>query len=234
MITVLDSKKLLLVLSWLVLPLVSNAQSTKPRVYIDPQGQRYTRQQFDSIGTANIGKAIAQKNRVEGDREITITFEILAVDPFEAFTRKWVGQPLPSFALKDVSGQSYTNHSLQDKLTVLNFWSVTCGPCLLEMAQLSELVSTYANKDVLFLAPAPEDVTRVQKTLAKRRFTYTVLPQAQSLFSALGINSYPYHMVIDKKGIIQAIYHGSQVDTKTNQALLDQRIASSVELLLKN
>ncbi len=218
----------------LVTSSVCSGQSTKPRVYIDPLGQRYNRQQFDSIGTANIGKPIAQKDRVEKENQIEITFEVLSVDPFEAFNRKWVGQPLPDFALKDVRGKMYTNHSLQDKLTVLNFWSVTCAPCLLEMPQLSKLVSEYTDKDVVFLAPVPEDLPRVQKTLSKRQFTYIVLPKAQNLFSAMGINSYPYHVIVDKTGVIKSIYHGSRVDTKTNQAVLDQRIVEGINAALKD
>ncbi len=211
----------------------TRAQSIKPKVYIDPQGKRYTAPQFDSIKTANIGKPIAVKDRFEKEKEIQLTFEILSVDPFEAFSKKWVGQPLPAFALKDVNGKIHDNNSIQGKLTVINFWSVTCAPCISEMPLLSELVSKYIDRGIVFLAPAPEDSSHVQRTLSKRRFTYTVLPQANELFATLGIDSYPYHLIVDTNGIIKEIYHGSRVDTKTNQVSLDDRLVTAINAALK-
>jgi thiol-disulfide isomerase/thioredoxin len=228
------NKILLVALLGLAASLNSIAQSAKPEIYIDPQGRRYTSQQFDSVRTANMGKPIAVKDRSEREKEVELTFEVLSVDPFDTFIKKWVGQPLPAFALKDVNGKTHSNKTIQGKLTVINFWSVTCAPCLLEMPHLSELVDKYSDQGVIFLAPAPEELSRVQKALSKRRFAYTVLPQAQKLFAAVGIDSYPYHLIVDTKGIIKDIYHGSQFDTKTNQPILDKRLITSIDAGLKD
>ena len=210
------------------------AQSTKPQIYVDPQGVRYSRAQYDSIRAANIGKPIAQISKTEKENETQITFEILTEDPNAALKQKWIGKPLPAFELKDVQGKKHTLTSLRGKLIVINFWSTTCAPCLQEMPLLSDLMSKYANHDVAFLALAPESVTQVKKIIAKRRFTYTVIPEAQTLFSSVGIESYPYHFIVNEAGVVRDIYSGSMVNAKTNESILDVRLVGAIDEAIKN
>ncbi|MCE7044601.1 TlpA disulfide reductase family protein [Dyadobacter sp. CY312] len=211
----------------------TSAQVEKPRVYINPDGNHFTRAQFDSISAANIGKPIAIIDRIEKDKEIQFTFEVLTVNPFEAFLKKWIGQAFPNFEIKDVNGKIYQNSSLRGKVVVFNFWSTTCAPCIEEMPKLNELVSSYTSQPAIFLAPAPETLEKVNKSLDKHAFKYNILPDASSLFSALGIDSYPYHIIVDKAGIIKAIYQGSRTDLATNQPILNEGIITSIEENIK-
>ncbi|QKZ11325.1 TlpA family protein disulfide reductase [Spirosoma sp. KUDC1026] len=207
-------------------------QSTKPKVYIDPKGQRYSRTQFDSITAANRGKPIATIDVTEKDKETEITFEVMAVNPNDAFREKWVGKPLPTFSLKDRQGNVYSNASLKNKLIVINFWSTTCIPCLKEMPVLSDLEAKYKGDKIVFIAPAPESAEQVNRILSKRKFTYTVLPKAEPLFSALTIEGYPYHFVVDQAGIIQAIFSGASINPQTNQPIVDERLVEAIDQAL--
>lgn len=222
-------KPILLVLGSCLVVLAGYAQSTKPRIYIDPQGKRYTKQQFDSVKIANMGKPIAQKDIIEKETETQITFEILSIDPLQEFKQKWIGKPLPDFSLNDLQNNKLAKSLLQGKIVIINFWSTTCGPCLKEMPSLSKLADKYANQDLVFLAFPPESAVNIQKVLSKRKFTYLVVPQAQALFSALGIKSYPFHFIVDRAGFIQDIYSGAMVNSKTNESVLDTRLVSAIE-----
>lgn len=154
-------------------------------------------------------------------------------DP-DLFVKKWIGQSLPTFSLGDAQGNVYNSASLQGKVVVINFWSVYSIPCLMEMPYLSKLVGLYAGKDVVFLAPTLETSKQIQHAFSKSTFTYTVLPQAQTLFSSMHIDIQPTHLVVDKKGIINAVYIGSYQDPKTNQVALDERLNNAISKLLKN
>lgn len=204
------------------------SQSSKPKVYIDPKGRRFSQLQFDSLKTANMGKPIATIDVTEETNETQITFDVLAISPNDTFKEKWIGKPLPAFNLKDRQGRDYSNSSLKNKLVVINFWSTTCIPCLKEMPALSELEAKYKGKDVVFIAPAPESAEQVSRVLSKRTFTYTVLPGAQALFSALNIEGYPYHFLIDRAGIIQDIYMGSS-SNRQNQSVVDERLVQAID-----
>jgi len=204
-------------------------QSGKAKVYIDPKGRHYSQLQFDSLRTANMGKPMATIDVTENDKETQVTFEMMSVEPNDAYREKWLGKPLPAFSLTDKQGKTYSNSSLKDKLVVINFWSTTCIPCLKEMPVLSELEAKYRGKDVVFIAPAPESAVQVSRMLSRRTFTYTALPGAQALFSALNIEGYPYHFVVDRAGIIQDIYVGSSSNPQTNQPIVDERLVRAID-----
>ncbi|RZM22335.1 MAG: TlpA family protein disulfide reductase [Pedobacter sp.] len=210
------------------------AQSVKPKVYIDSRGTRYTPQQFDSIQTANRGKPIAQMDVIHKGNETQIIFEVLADNPIDQFKAKWIGKQLPTFSLKDIQGNVYSNTSLKGKLIVINFWSTTCRPCIEEMPLLSDLMAKYTGKNIVFIAPAPESAVRIQKLLSKRRFTYTVLPQAQGLISALAVEGYPSHFIISSTGVIEDIYTGLSSNSQTNKAMLDNRLIAAIDKVLQS
>lgn len=202
-------------------------------MYIDAKNRRYSSHQFDSIKTANVGKLILQKSRIEQEGEIQIPFRILASNPYDTFKDQWIGKPLPPFALADSQGKLYTNETLHGKVVVINFWSTSCIPCIKEMPLLSQLADRYATQPITFIAPAPEGAVQVQKIVAKRRFTYTVLPEAKAFFTALGVQVYPYHFVVDREGIIRHIYVGASTDPQTDQLILDSEFVAAIEQILK-
>lgn len=214
---------------------ISTAQaqeSDNPKFYIDQKGTRFNEYQFDSLKTANMGKPIALKDVLKKENSTEITFENLTINPNQVLFDKWIDKPLPSFQWKDLSGKQFTNQSLKGKVVVLNFWSTTCVPCIEEIPTLNILKNMYAGKNVIFLAPAPEDVTKIKKTIAKRDFNYTIIPDATSLFTTLGLEGYPFHFVIDQSGNIQAIYSGSRFNTQTNKVELDSRLIGAIDKLL--
>lgn len=210
-----------------------NAQSSEnPKIYINPGGERFTQIQFDSIQKANMGKPIVKKDIVKKTDVTEITFEVLALHPDAILRNKWINRPLPPFSLKDLSGKQISNESLRGKIAVLNFWSTTCVPCIQEMPHLSELKSKYGSKNVIFIALASENMKKIERTVANRIFTYTLVPDAQPLFTALGLEGYPFHFVVNAAGIVQAIYSGSRFSAETNEVVLDTRLVEAIDQAL--
>lgn len=92
---------------------------------------------------------------------------------------------------------------------MINFWSTTCGPCILEMPQLNQLKEEH--KNVVFLAPAPESAASIKKLLTKHPFNFIILPDAKKLFEEWGIDGYPKNFFVDQNGIIQEVKEGTPV-----------------------
>lgn len=193
--------------SLLLLCFLSTASFAQAQVkmYRTQGGKRYTEVQKDSIRDQGFPVAT-----VEGPTIRDTTFFDLEILPKEnGFVRKYKDKPLPSFSLKTLDGKVINNESLKGKVVMINFWSITCGPCIVEMPELNELKA--AHKDVVFLAPAPEDAAKVRKFLAKHPFEFIILPDANKLFDAWGIDGYPKNFFVDKQGIIRLIKEGTPI-----------------------
>jgi len=64
-----------------------------------------------------------------------------------------MGKDIPEFSLVGRSGKVYTKESLKGKVVVLNFWSVNCGPCLMEIPVLNRLQQMYKDSsDFIFIS----------------------------------------------------------------------------------
>ena len=63
-----------------------------------------------------------------------------------------VGKALPDdFSEKDIDGKTWTKEELKGRVTVINVWYSSCGPCLREMPMLSTWKDKYP--DVQFVHP---------------------------------------------------------------------------------
>ena len=80
-----------------------------------------------------------------------------------------IGKELPAYSLVGRSGKTYTNEDLKGKVVVLNFWSVNCGPCVMEIPVLNKLYLSYKdNKDVVFISILLDKEEALEKLLRKR------------------------------------------------------------------
>ncbi|WP_288424371.1 TlpA disulfide reductase family protein [uncultured Spirosoma sp.] len=223
---------LIVLLSKLLLNHAVQAQTTYGARYVDETGKQYTQVQFDSLARVvrgepdkdvYVGKAIKSGEPVP--------FFVLTVKKPEIINHAWLRRPFPTFTLRDTSGIVYDNNTINGKVVVLNLWSTTCHPCIDEMPLLNALVDRYTKMGVLFLAPAPETTTAINAILTKHPFTYTVLPQAQTIFKVLDVAGYPYHIVIDRNGLVQYLESGTT--NKTGKKLAETDLPLAIEQALK-
>ena len=107
------------------------------------------------------------------------------------------GQSIASFSYVDINGNSLSSDLLKGKVIVLNFWSITCGPCIMEIPELNKLVERMKDKEVVFIAPAIYTSLELLKNnfLPKHPFNYQIVLVDNTDYS---ITSFPTHIIIDK------------------------------------
>ncbi|MEL7147694.1 MAG: TlpA disulfide reductase family protein [Bacteroidota bacterium] len=138
--------------------------------------------------------------------------------------KKLKGTALTDYQLTDMEGKQFTNATVAGQLTIYNFWFTGCRPCLTEIPQLNELVARYGDR-VKFVAPTFDSKEKVERFLQRKPFDYEVLTGATNLVSKLRITSYPTHLVVDEKGIVQQVFIGK---SETIGKLLDKAIRASL------
>ena len=117
---------------------------------------------------------------------------------------RFVGQPLPAFALRDLAGKRVSSAALRGQPLVINMWFTTCTGCIEEMQALNTVMADPANRGIQFLSFTYETPAAVTGFLQKRPFTFRHVPDAKA-YCDLFTQAYPLTIFVDKQGVVQSI-----------------------------
>ena len=71
-----------------------------------------------------------------------------------------------------IDGSTKSFADFKGKLLVINFWYINCGPCIIEMPYLNNLVREYQNEDVQFLGLSFDTVLDIKSFIETTEFIY--------------------------------------------------------------
>jgi thiol-disulfide isomerase/thioredoxin len=132
-----------------------------------------------------------------------------------------INKPLPELEFTDLEGNFYNLAALKGKVVVLNFWFISCKPCVIEIPELNEIVEHFkGQKEVVFLAFAKDNPEKLEAFLSKKPYQYKIIPNSKPFFQQLGIDSFPTHIIIDQESIIR--FHQTSYTPDTKQTLITQ------------
>ncbi len=117
--------------------------------------------------------------------------------------------PAPQFKVTALDGKTFDSKLLQGSIVVLNMWFIGCGPCRKEIPKLNEVVREFKGKDVVFIAPAPDQAESLRDFLKTMQFDYSIVPDADRILDQFNIASFPTHIVIDRNGQVEAMMVGA-------------------------
>lgn len=118
-----------------------------------------------------------------------------------------VGERMPAFTVKEISGGTFSMAKERGKVVVVNFWATWCPPCRVEMPRLEkEIWNKYkGNPDFVMVAIARQQTDAKIAAFAKQHpeFTYPLAYDPQRAvyrkFAAAGI---PRSYVVGRDGKI--------------------------------
>jgi peroxiredoxin len=141
------------------------------------------------------------------------TFERLASGEPSASHYMGRNRTAPNFTLKDQDGKPWQLSNQRGKIVIMNFWTITCQPCIAEMPSLIQLAEIASRrKDVEVIAISTDPHWGVVNALFPKRTNLKVLldPQKKVVWDLYGTKLYPETWVIDRDGIIRFRYDGSR------------------------
>lgn len=189
-------------------------------VYKDTLGNVISSVAFEEKINSGLYSATMSSN--EGKVSLILVNKKKAQQQFLAqlneFKKGLVNTRFPDFSLKKLDGSEITAKSLEGKTAIFNFWFIGCKPCVAEMPLLNGLVEQYKNRsDVVFLAPALDEQQKLAQFFNNHTFSYQVLSSAKEFAKKMNISSFPTHIIVDSKGLIQEVMIGGRDDI--NKAL---------------
>ncbi len=137
-------------------------------------------------------------------------------------------QTLFAANLPNENGVKQALSQYKGKVIVLNFWATWCPPCREEMPELSQLHQEYANKNVVVLGIAIDEISLVKEFTQATPVSYPLFAaedEGMALGNALGNNKgvLPYTIIIDTNGNVVKTYFG-----RISKPLLETTLSSLV------
>ncbi len=146
----------------------------------------------------------------------------------EAFVT--IGQPVPNISFPQVMNFSRRTASLQDfkgKLIILDFWGMSCPPCVASLPEMVSLQRKFDGKVQIILVGSEDELTAKRFFARKPNINLpnavNVLDRLAEQFGVPGLGTYVW---IDGRGILRAVTDHEQVTEENVLALLDDRIAA--------
>ena len=117
-----------------------------------------------------------------------------------------IGTKVPLLIYNDILGQPITIGE-NANISVLSFWSITCGPCIRELSVLNVLAEEYP--DINFYAITTDDKDTVMTFLSQKNYKWDniiIIPNYNKKDYNPGINTYPATIFFDKERIVKNVH----------------------------
>ncbi|MEE3241680.1 MAG: TlpA disulfide reductase family protein [Candidatus Neomarinimicrobiota bacterium] len=125
---------------------------------------------------------------------------------------KWQNQPLPDKKFSLMSGEEKSFSDYLGSTLVVNFWYMNCGPCLIEMPALNQLVEDYKESDINFLSFTFDKKEDLEIFFKNTEFNYIHAPVDLNFMYGFDINVYPTHWIVDETGVIRDLIVGTSLN----------------------
>jgi peroxiredoxin len=131
--------------------------------------------------------------------------------------KEWIDKPAPDFKLTDLSGASVALNSMSGKVVLLDFWSMSCAPCVREMPMI-EAIKEAHSADLMVWGISFDPPDRDKKWLLLHQRTLPTLSDVDFLVSDLyRVPGIPALVLIGADGKVKNYWEGevSKADLET-------------------
>jgi len=140
-------------------------------------------------------------------------------------TKPEVGYMAPDFELIDLEGKSIILSSLRGKVVVLNFWTLWCRYCKLELYDLEKFYNQYKDRglEMLMVNTGKGDrKEKIEEFIKERGYSFKVLLDRERCVSEdYRISVIPRTLIVGKDGIIRKKIRG-MIDNNTFEKELEK------------
>jgi thiol-disulfide isomerase/thioredoxin len=118
------------------------------------------------------------------------------------------GSVPPDFSAKDIAGEKVTLSDLKGKVVLLDFWATWCPPCRVEVPNLIDIQSKFANSDfVLISVSLDRDLQAARAFVRDKKMDWVHiidLETGREIADKYQVAYIPSTFLIDRRGRIAA------------------------------
>ena len=131
------------------------------------------------------------------------------------------GAEVPDFAFTDLEGRQRRFSELRGKVVLLDFWSTTCGPCILEMPALRKVQQDFGGRGFVILGmDIEDDLETHRKSVAELDLPWLHATSASVqdvILKRFGVTTFPTHILVDREGRIVSVGDPGQPPLKKDE-----------------
>jgi thiol-disulfide isomerase/thioredoxin len=138
------------------------------------------------------------------------------------------------FSGTTTAGKIFTQDSLKNKVTFINFWFEHCAPCIAEFDALNNLYNKYRNNPAFqFISVTYEKNEDIKRIARKYNMDYPVISMESDKIYQLIFNlGFPTSIIVDQSGKISFIISGGFVEKERIQQAFDKIFSKQIDRVL--
>jgi thiol-disulfide isomerase/thioredoxin len=139
-----------------------------------------------------------------------------------------MGKVAPDWILNNADNKTIALQQLKSKVLMIQFTSVSCGPCRASISFLKQLASEYNEKDFHFVSIESwnRNSMALKRYQARNDFNYDFLLSTVDLTKSYQIQAVPVFYILDKNRVIRKVITGYGTGTT------DKKIRDAINELL--
>jgi thiol-disulfide isomerase/thioredoxin len=151
-------------------------------------------------------------------------------------SQSYLNKDFLPFNVDGINGEKYSNDSLRNKVTFINFWFEACAPCIAEFDALNSLYTKFKdNPRFQFLSFTYENKDKAIMIANKYKIEYPIISVNQSDCRRLNFNQgFPTNIILDESTKIQFILSGGPIDKAEAMKIANAVYAAKLTKMLKN
>lgn len=131
---------------------------------------------------------------------------------------RFIGDTMTFFTGTGIDGKYYTNDSLQNKITFINFWFSNCIPCVNEFDELKRIYERYhQDSNFQFLSFTFDSLDLTRRTILRYSLPYNVINLTDMQCTQLNFGKgYPTNFILNSSARIENISTGREIFAEDN------------------
>lgn len=133
--------------------------------------------------------------------------ELASLESQKKLVESLLNKPAPPLIIEKWYPNNFWDLDVKNKVILVDFWGVWCGPCKKDIPFLQYLHDKYSSNGLVVIGVhTPDKKEFVKEFMVKNNMTYLVGIDYQSRTASLyHISGYPTVCIIDRNGILRAV-----------------------------
>jgi thiol-disulfide isomerase/thioredoxin len=143
-------------------------------------------------------------------------------------SKNLIGIKAHDWTLQTADKALFSLDDLKGKVAMIQFTSVSCGPCKVSIPFLKKLSTTYSKEDFDFVAIecATKNTNALKSYMHRNDFDYKFLLSDKEVLKNYAIRSFPVFFILDENRIIRNVIYGY------GEGSTDQKIIQLIEEMI--